>query len=280
MIKRLSLLAALLLVIGVVGVLFTFNNEKREPKLLEEKTIQSNGFNQIMVATDNGDITILPTNENRAHITLYGKEASSAFTTKVEKDILHIEAKTTQKKLFSFDFYPQHLELTVYLPQEMYEKIYATSDNGKITMQALSGTDIQLRSINGRITVDQLQGDHLLLQTNNGLIEAEGVESNMMEVNTDNGRINLKEIAAEIIAETDNGKISLHTAHLDHSVTMHSDNGRIDITTDNKPNNIIYDLQTQNGNISVFGKKNWDTIVGNGDHVLKVSTANGNITIK
>lgn len=279
MIKKLSLLATFLLIIGIVGVLFTFSNKNSEPQMLEEKTIDTNEFQHIKIMSNNGNVNIVPTKENNASITLYGNDTSSALTTNVEEDTLHIELKTNRKKLFSFDFFPNSLELTVYLPRETYEKIHATSSNGKITMQQLSATDIQLISQNGRISADQLQSDHMLLQTNNGKIEAAEMESQIIEVNSDNGRINLDDIEAEIMAETNNGKISLDATHVNHPINMHSDNGKIEMKTDNKPDNVIYDLKTKNGNITVFGEKDWDTKVGSGDYLLKLSTHHGNITI-
>ena len=56
-------------------------------------------------------------------------------------------------------------------------------------------------------------------------------------------------------------------------------NGKIEIKTDKKPTNAILDLKTDNGKVTVFGEENWDTVIGKGEHLIKLISKNGKISI-
>ncbi len=277
--KKLSIIATLLLLIGIVGVLFTFNSENDQSKVLEEKVIDTNDFQHINIESNNGNITILPTNENTATVTLIGNDHSAQLITNVDEDTLQIKTNTKETKLFSFGFPSKKASVEIYLPEKEYKQIYATSKNGKITMQDIVASDVQLETNNGKHQVDKLQSETVSLRSNNGKIEANDIKANTVEVDIDNGKASLKQIEADVIATSSNGKISLETAYLNHSTDLQTDNGKIEIKTENKPDNVTFDLRTQNGKITVFGENNWDTKVGDGKHLIKLAAENGSISI-
>ena len=277
--KKLSIIATLLLLIGIVGVLFTFNSENYQSKVLEEKVIDTNDFQHINMESNNGNITILPTDENRATVTLIGNDNSAQLITNVEEDTLQIKTNTKGAKLFSFGFPSKNASVEIYLPEKEYERIYATSKNGKITMQDIVASDIQLETNNGKHQVDKLQSETVSLQSNNGKIEANNIKANTVEIEIDNGKADLKQIEADLTATSSNGKISLETVHLNHSIDLRTNNGKIEVKTENKPDNVTFDLRTQNGKVTVFGEKNWDTKIGDGKHLIKLAAENGSISI-
>ena len=277
--KKLSVIATLLLLIGIVGVLFTFNSESYQSKVLEEKVMDTNDFQYINIESNNGAITILPTKENTATVSLIGNDKSAQLTANVEEDTLQIKTKTKGIKLFSFGFPAKKASLEIYLPEKAYEQIHASSKNGKIVIQEIVASHVQLETNNGKLQVNQLQSETVNLQSNNGKIEANDIEANTVEVEIDNGKADLKQIEADVIATSSNGKISLETAYLNHSTDLQTDNGKIEIKTEKKPDNVTFDLQTQNGRITVFGEKTWDTKIGDGKHMIKLTAANGAISI-
>jgi|SRR5690625_939022 len=278
MMKKITIIAALLILIGVIGSLFTFKNGNFKSTVIDEKVIETNDVKQVKVETDNVNLKVESTSDDKASVTLIGNE-SSTLTVNVEDTILHIQSNAEKQRLFSFDFFPREFELTVSLPEEIYETIDVSSQNGYISMEKLEAEYFNSTAKNGRVNLDTIQGGTIDLHSNNGRIEANNIFADELDINADNGRISLTNIEASITGKTNNGKITLHQEKLLHRTELHSDNGKIDVTLDEKPNHILYDLTSHNGKVTVFGEKNWDIQVGDGKPLLKLSSNNGKITI-
>ena len=52
------------------------------------------------------------------------------------------------------------------------------------------------------------------------------------------------------------------------------------ITTKKDPENVMINVETDNGKINVFGKSNPSTVFGNGDYIIKLTSDNGDITVQ
>lgn len=278
MIKKLSLLALVLLIIGIIGSIFTVNTQMKDAEMLEE-VIETKDFNDIEIYTNNAKIHLVPTDNEEAKVELFGNRPKYELTEKVEGNTLHVNVKAKRNKLFSFDIFPKSLALTVYVPQKIYDTVQIKSNNGRIHVSDLESSEIQVKTNNGSTHLNNVQGEKVSLQTNNGRIEAGNVTAKFVKAEADNGRIDLEHIDGEIVGETNNGRISLLTDDLDRHVELQTDNGRINIQSKNKPTNAVLDLKTHNGKITVFGSSDWDTVIGNGDNVIKLTSHNGRITI-
>src|SRR5699024_9683792 len=125
----------------------------------------------------------------------------------------------------------------------------------------------------------ELEGNTVQAETDNGRIELQNIVAKIVKANSSNGRIDMENIEGEVFGKTNNGGILLATNHLNRPIELHSDNGKIEIQSKNKPENAVLDLKTKNGEISVYGKDDWDTVIGDGDNLIKVSSQNGRITI-
>lgn len=258
MIKRISIIALILLVIGIIGSIFTINTQIDQAEILEKKMIHSSDFNNIELSTDNAVITLLPT-DGETKVELSGNDSLHELEADVIDDTLKINVRT-RNKLISFDLFSKGLTLTVFVPKKEYENIH-------------------IKNNNGHIHVTDVEGNKIQAETDNGRIELHNIFADVIKADTDNGKIDMKNIEGEIIGKTNNGRISLVTDDLNQSIDLHSDNGRVDIQSKNKPTNAVLDLNTENGRVSVFGKSNWDTVIGEGENIVKVKTSNGRITI-
>lgn len=279
MIKRISILASILLIIGVTGIIFTIKSQFQPLETLEEKMVDSNNFNKVNLHTNNGGVTVLPTDDDQAKVELLGRnDQDYTFNVSIEAETLHIELKT-KRKIVNFNF-RSDVAIDVYLPKDLYEKIEIKSDNGQIELTDLQSNEVIANTNNGLVQLNNIASNSLLAETNNGRVNVKNIQSNTIKVSTDNGRVSLEHVEGNIVGESGNGVISLITDHLDRSLDLKTSNGKIDIQTANPPTNAILDLKTGNGSIRVFGEKDWDTIIGDGEHIIKLMTDNGKITIK
>jgi DUF4097 and DUF4098 domain-containing protein YvlB len=258
--KKVALIAFVLILIGVVGSIFTMNSISKAEAEIEKVRINNETYKQIDISTNNARVEISPAKDQNTTVEFSGSEEYNLHAD-VQGDTLTVDVEERRGfKLLSFDFSISSPSLKVYLPEKMYDTVKVESDNGRISASNLQSKDISV-------------------ETNNGRIEFGNIKSSRTMVETDNGRIHLENIEGAISGRTNNGRISLITKDLDRPIDLQSDNGRIEIQTEKEPTNAILDIKTDNGKITVFGDSNWDTVIGNGDYEIKLTTNNGGITI-
>lgn len=261
-VKKMVIVASILLVVGVIGSIVTFNFMDDPAPIAEEKVIDTNDITAINIRANNETLNVIPTKKQTTKVALTGKATRNSkdeLFVGVEGNKLSIRTEN-QRKFFSFDFFTTSLTLTVYLPEKVYESLQVDIDNGHFRAEQLTVNDIKAR-------------------TNNGQIKMSNIEARTVKVKSDNGKINLEDVEGEIVGKTDNGAISLVTSDLDRPIELESDNGRITIQSDKEPTNATFRVDTDNGDINIFDKYDGDAVIGDGKNVIKLSTDNGRITV-
>ncbi|WP_313892019.1 DUF4097 family beta strand repeat-containing protein [Psychrobacillus sp.] len=255
-------------------------------------------FSNVMMDIDFGALSVFPSDTDETIVELIGEHDKLELTAKVVHDTLSIQLKSKKFKLFSFIFLLKELKVNVALPKKLYttiimktdngriraekilgKSIKATSDNGSIGLREFAANVLEVETDNGRIEVDKVQADKLSTKTDNGRIELRNIDAEKIVSETDNGRILMEYVNGDIIGKTDNGRISLLTSSLDRMIQLDTDNGSIQVETENNPTDVTIHTKTDHGRISVFGEKNSRTVFGSGTNTVKLSSDNGKITV-
>ncbi|GGE31773.1 hypothetical protein GCM10011391_08050 [Pullulanibacillus camelliae] len=262
--KKVSILALVLIIIGLIGCALTWHSAAKTTKLSEEKRIQST-FSSLDVQSGNARVDILPITGEQAKVKLEGSEAADARTklnVKVSGQMLHIQWHQPFR-LFHIDLGSAFSEphLFIYLPKKQYDAIHIDNDNG-------------------RVKLDKLRMKELDATTDNGELELSDISSQKVNVHSDNGGISLHRVTGRLHGETDNGRITLVTKSLDRHIELSSNNGRIDIKSSKQPTNARFDVHVDNGRVNLFNKYNGNAVIGKGKNLIKLSTDNGSITVK
>lgn len=300
--KNLSILGAFLLIVGIIGALFTYNAAHEKESISEKKVIEDKSFESIDIQTDNATVEIISTEDDISKVELTGKQSKSSknkFTVDVVNGELTIKLKDQHWKFFSFDFFSPSLLLKVYVPEKQYNSLKISSDNGKINMDHLNAKEIHVSSSNGQLEMNDLSGlklvgevdngeinaenlqidDEVNIKSNNGTIELKHVAASLINTETDNGKIMLDQVDGEIVGKTNNGRILLSINDLDRPIKLKSDNGSIKIVAEKEPVNARFEVKVDNGKINLFDKYDGSAVIGNGDNLIKLTTNNGEITV-
>src|SRR5699024_6341980 len=260
MIRRVLVVAILLILIGGIGSLYTAKSQKKESEKLEE-VIEETSFDKINLHTDNADIILSSTTDNQAKIELHGYQSGDELLANVVDQTLDVRVNNKSAKLFSFDFFSPVLSLHIYVPEKIYDTIQIKSTNGSIEMVNIEGKNFDVFTNNGKMTLNHTVGNSFSLDSDNGQIKMNDVTS------------------ARLQATTDNGSITLNTEDLDQSISLYTDNGEIDIQSASEPTNATFDIKTDNREVTFFGEKDWAVKTGNGENDIKLHSNNGNITL-
>ena len=278
-IKLISLIALALLIVGVIGSVFTFTSAYQSEEIIKTESVGSEGIENLNILTNNTKIEVLPTNDSDITAELSTKNKKHELLAKVEDSTLFIEVKDKQKSFISLDFFSFGTTLTVYVPEKAYDSLQVESDNGRITVDEIEANGVNVKADNGRIELENIESMTVTGNASNGLISMKNVNSSTINVTTSNGKIMLDHVEGEIYGKTSNGAIELVTENLDRFIELETNNGKINVQTEQEPTNVTFDVRVDNGKARVFGESNWDTVVGNGENLVKLTTNNGGITV-
>lgn len=255
--RKALMIALVLCLVGGAGSFLTFHSSD-----VNENTSFDAPITAIDVRTNHARVEIVPTREAKTKVEFSGSEAAHAayrFSAEVAGTTLVIESK--RRSWINFNFLLSPNTLKVYLPEKQYESLYVDSGNGGVATE-----NVPIKEVN--------------LNTRNGRIELRHVPATHVEVAAHNGPIVLADISGEIVAKARNGGISLATASLDRPLRLEADNGSIEIATEQKPTNAAFDVRVKNGRVLILDQYEGSTVIGNGDHVVRLQARNGNVSVK
>ncbi|KAB8129529.1 DUF4097 domain-containing protein [Gracilibacillus oryzae] len=278
--KMIITIAILLIVVGLTGSIFAY---RISADTVQTQTEEVNGQNitNIVLDAENEQVELIPTSDSKIIIESEGKGSNSdvEFTVKENEDTLEIQTEDNDFKLFTFNVFNWTNHLKVYVPKKMYQSVQIEIDNGSFHMNDLSIKDVKIRAKNGKIVLTDLITTNTAAEANNGAIKLKNIDNEEIRINTNNGKIEMEEVQGDIIGKTDNGAISLVTGNLDRSIDLQTRNGSIYIQTEKDPTNTTFDTSTHNGRVNLFDNPDWPVVTGDGNHLIKLSTHNGNITV-
>ncbi len=142
------------------------------------------------------------------------------------------------------------------------------------TVELPAGVDVRVDADNGRIRAQELDGV-VDLDTDNGGVEVVDVTGDLT-IAGDNGSIRGTELASgTVVAETDNGSVTLEFVEPPNAVDARSDNGSVEVVIPNTEVAYRVDATTDNGDVS----DNIRTAPDSARTIL-VETDNGDATVR
>lgn len=280
MIKKITIFAALLIVVGVIGSIFTLKPTLKSKAISEEKIIDEK-FTRLNVITDNSIIEVLPTKESKAKIELNGKTQGNAnydISTEVNDSTLTVIVKNKKRSLINF--YTSMLTLKVSIPEQLYESMYVEGGNGRISVKNLEANDIHMKTDNGKIDLNNMNGTTIKTEADNGTISIQDAKASSITATTDNGKIILNNAIANIEGKANNGAITIENPQIDYPINLETDNGKILIRTDEEPKNASIHVDVDNGHVEIFNTSNRNVTFGNGKNIISLKTDNGSVIIE
>jgi DUF4097 and DUF4098 domain-containing protein YvlB len=261
-------------------------------------TIQDDRFINVDIDVQHGALFIRPSDSSVTTAELIGSNEKLKLTAEIVGNTLFIRLKSLRHWLLLFNLNMKSVTLNVFIPKKLYQsvamktdngrisaekllckKISVNTDNGKIQLKEIAATTLTAETDNGRIEIGKLQVDHLRTKTDNGRIEMRHVDADSIVAESGNGRIELEHVTGSIIGSTDNGRITLLTDSLDRNIDLQTDNGSIVIQSSSKPTSVSIHTKTGHGKIDVFGERNSRTVIGAGEHTIRLKSDNGRITV-
>ena len=280
--KLLSLIAVLLIVIGVAGAWLV--GESGGSAITLEETISVANVDHVQIRTRNQRVRVHPTNDSEAKVVSTGMPANATLTVEVINNVLTIETRVPRQIIVGVNFssfrsLTDPPALAVYLPENVYEQVTINSTNGRVEVSGLAITDLQIETTNGSIELNDIAGN-VDVQTSNGRIRVSGITGDEARFRTTNGGMELADITNHITGQTTNGRITFNHGTIEQNVDLQSTNGRIEVQLAREPEHAAFDLRTTNSRTEIFGNNNSTQQFGDGRYEVTLRTTNGRITVE
>lgn len=274
---RILIIVTVLFLIGVVAVLYAiYSSDPAQQEVLEEKTFNEE-IESMEITVENSRVDFLPSDDATSRIVLTGNSDDFTLETDVSGGRLAIEVKD-RSGFFMFGF-NRSSTLQVYVPANGLASLAADSINGAIDAKDIQAAELSLEANNGRIEVEAVESDKVDVETANGRIKLTNIEADMT-VRASNGRIMFTDVSGELRAKANNGRIDLTADTLDFPIDFETNNGRIEIHTENEPTNARIEARVDNGSIDVYGQDSGEVSFGSGSVLINLVSNNGRIVVE
>ncbi|EJS05655.1 MULTISPECIES: DUF4097 family beta strand repeat-containing protein [Bacillus] len=282
--KKLSIIAGIIFIIGIVGSLFTYRSIATVP-ISEEKVINNNNVSSVIIDTNNVRVNINPTTESNMKVTLDGEvnpNIKRTLATDEKDSTLLISYKEKQQIWFNFNISEVLVPLTlnVYLPEKQYDSLKISNNNGYVSAKQQNTTHFDINTSNGRVELREINSQKINAETNNGSMDFKDITAQNIHVKSNNGRIMLDHVEGELEGQSKNGSLSLKTNELDRNLNFTTHNGKINIETEKEPTNVQFNVSVDNGKANILNKYNGNAVIGKGENQIKLNTHNGSISVK
>ncbi|MCC3357160.1 DUF4097 family beta strand repeat-containing protein [Bacillus sp. REN16] len=301
MIKKLTLLALLLFLIGVIGSVVTYGSMNKEVKINDKKPIENENITSIQIDVDSTDIEFISVPRmDEARVELVGTGVENTihdFSVKEEGETLFVSLQSENKKWFSFNFYIPALKLKIFAPEKMYNSVKIKSFSSDVLVQKLQSKTIDLETDSGDVKVENITSEKMTLKTFSGDVHMEHVQGAIETVTdsgdlyvldapvksfgavTFSGDIKLEKINGEISTKTDSGDVFISTSEISQSIHGKTFSGDIKIESEKEPEDISFEVSTFSGDVNLFDKYKNNAEIGNGTILIQLETDSGDITV-
>jgi hypothetical protein len=309
MLKKITLAAAAMVVIGIVGLAITVGTNARglhqyvtsiigvgssghgssaSYNFDKTKTIDGQAVKSIQVTASAASIHIYPGGSKEIVAHAYGhvagvKPADFTFTVQKNADGVVVSLKQ-QPNLTIFDVI--NLNLDVEVPQHLYDTLSADSSAGKLTVADLQARHITLHASAGSVEATHLAGQ-IQATSSAGSVTVTDIKGNV-DLNSSGGSVLASNIAGDIQAHSSAGMVEIHLLNITHNISARSTGGGVHITTEEVPSALRFNLRTFAGNVNfalpnptytVYQRSNLQGSLGQGGPDLRVQSSAGSVDV-
>lgn len=247
MLKKLSIFATLLIIIGVIGGILTY--EADEIKAMNEKqSVNMSSVKRITTSTISTDVRVISSETaTEATIELIGQAKDSqipSLDVEVIDDELIVDVENTSDNKwfninFSFEFYSPEMELLVTLPGKQYDNLDVSTVSGDVYIDNITVNNHAISTVSGDVDVEKLTG-----------------ESDI---------------------STTSGDVFIFTKMIDAPILIETVSGDVEIEVESTLSNAAFNFDTVSGDINILDQEIDHLTIGNGTPTIEISTISGDI---
>ena len=273
------LLIAGIAITGAAFIMTDFNLEGFATESFEESTYTIEGtFNHVLIATQEHDLTILPSENGECKIVfdkIKAQKNGYAPEYAIDSDTLVINIVDNRKWFDHIGIFSGEVSMTLYLPESHYTSLTAATDTGDITVsEKLSFTGSSVATSTGDIKFLAKIDGELALATSTGDITVSDQELTSLEASVSTGEIFIENVkaAGKILLSCSTGRTELHSVEAG-GITSKGSTGDILLKYVTVENDVKIERSTGDVTLTSVVAGSFDILTDTGDVKLYLSDA-------
>lgn len=258
--KKVSIVALLFLIIGLVGASLT-SKQATAQMPLEEIEITDSNFQQIEILTYDAKVEVHSTNRNNAYIEVSGKKVDKRLSLSVQDSLLFIKYNNKEFKLFNFNLFAKEESLKVYVPERDYDQI-------KVTMH------------DGLLSIEKVNTDQLIVKGRDGKISLKDITANTTQIQGNDGILDIYNVLGAVNANMKDSIIKMQLNEIEAPINLEARDGMIQLAVTEEPQNTFINTSIKDGFVTIFGERMSSMLYGTGDNKVTLKLGDGKITVK
>lgn len=282
-----------------------FNTVSYETKTYTVKK----AFSNLEVTTDWQDLSFLPAEDGVCRVECAENE-DLTYTVKVEGDTLQVLQNDSSQWYDKIGFFfPENTQVTVYLPEQEYKRLSATTSSGNISVASgytfasakiktasgevavrdkISGS-LDAEASSGDIVIESFEGTSLTAVCTSGNMAVSGVKTQgKVSLQAVSGNVGLFSCnAAEVLTQCSSGDISVKDTQATGNMQVQTTSGNIVLSACDAKD---IRIQTTSGDVSgsLLSKKRFSVQTSSGDvtvpdsldaqEICQIITTSGNVS--
>lgn len=171
----------------------------------------SEAFDSISIEVDTTDITFVPADDENCRI-VCGETEKIKHSATAENGVLKINVIDTRKWYDHIGIYFTSPKMTVYLPNDKYDKVSIENDTGNIDIpKDFSFTALEIEGDTGDVDCNASVLEAADIELDSGNVEMNGIAAGKASFCTNTGNITLvsAEVKGTLALQTDTGRVKL-----------------------------------------------------------------------
>lgn len=166
-------------------------------------------FSAIRIDVTDCDVQLLPSQDGTCRVEC-PESKTSRYTVEVKQDTLTVSQNETRTWYHHIGIYLGPVELTIYLPQDQYERLSVDSLSGTVTVpDNFSFDNLQVYTTSGSVYLTAQVTQEVCVNTVSGELELTGIQPQTLQLQSTSGTVTLADCDAQTIhIETISGNVS------------------------------------------------------------------------
>lgn len=255
------LVGLIVITIGVVGMILTWNNYTETRNVAFEYIVDNDDIHSIHLQDDIASIEVLPAPGADIIISWEENVNLKANQLTIDENGNQLEIKRESKGF--------GIMLPTLNKRKNNVKLYVPAD--KLVM-------LTIKNALGSVLVRDIQVEDLNVQTDVQRIVIENVEANNIEATTSVGSIEIENSTGSIFARSNVGSVDVDVKEIIGNMNLRSDVGSVTLTTDEQQDNVSFSGSSELGSVRIFGERT-STLADYAEFEVHLQTDVGSIEV-
>jgi lia operon protein LiaG len=204
--KKAAAVALIVLGLGIIGVLLTFDwkniSSFGTAPVSMARTVSAASVERLNVETSSMDVRLVRGTSDDIYVKVEGKASEKFledFDLSADESNGTVTIKGEYKSRFTIGLNIVMVDMVIELPERLWEQVEVNSNSGNVEMEGINAKQVNINASSSDIELERLVVQEARLLTNSGKIELEDIEADRLELTANSGNIDVDQYSVKAL---------------------------------------------------------------------------------